>query len=99
MFDPRPEIRTATRARSCIVSGGPGLRRTPASFRSGHGAAALARLDTADPANVLACSFETACDTVRIIRADDHRHSDTAIERARHFFGCDPSALLQKGED
>src|SRR5678816_4691452 len=92
MFEPRPEISTATRLRSGIVGG------APAAVRSGHGAAAPPSLDPADLEHRLAGAFERCADRSGVRPGDDGGHPDPAIEGPRHFLRGDRPARLEHRE-
>src|SRR5947209_4075528 len=98
MFEPRPEIRIATRLRSRMVAGGPILGRVPGPRLAAHGAAPPAFFDPTDFEHFL-FGTEGDDDTVCKLRIDDHRHTNTAIERPGHFLRIDPPAVLKPGED
>src|SRR5438270_12812022 len=100
MLLPRPEIRTATRLGSCIVGGGPVLRRIPGPGVAANGAAAWAAFDPADLKHVFfSGALQLTRDGAGRIRRDDHGHTDAAVERARHLFGRDPAAQLEELEN
>src|SRR5438309_5300561 len=98
MFEPRPEIRIATRLRSRMVAGGPILGRVPGPRLAAHGAAPPAFFDPTDFEHFL---FGTngGDHAVGTLRVHDDSHPDTAIERPSHFLRIDPPAVLKPGED
>src|SRR4051812_21553035 len=95
MFDPRPEIRMATRLRSRMVGGGPILGRAPCASAPADGAAARALFDAPDLEDGFAGAFECCADRVGFASGDDHGHADAAVEGPRHFLGRDAPAALQ----
>src|SRR4051812_37694990 len=92
MFEPRPEISTATRLRSGIVG------RGPAAVRPGHSAPALPRLDSTDASNRFPRALELRGHLIRYRSSDDHDHPDAAIEGAYHLLRFDVAAFLQQLE-
>src|SRR5438552_2537686 len=98
MLLPRPEIRMATRLGSRIMCRGPFSGRVPRSGTPPNGAAPLPRLDTPDFEDGLARTFECIGDGRNLTGADDHRHSNAAVEGARHLFRRDSAALLEERE-
>ena len=99
MFEPRPEIRIATRARSAMVGGGPGFARAPGVGGAADGAAhrALPRfgrcVKTVSPA-----ASSAGVTLRRHRRRDDRDHADAAVEGAGQFARLDRAAGLQEGE-
>src|SRR5688500_3867842 len=99
MLDPRPEMSTATRARSAMVIGGPGVVRAPRAGAAFDRAAARARGDRTDAMHDLTRALEGFGDRVGFALGDDRDHSDAAVESPRHFRGRDVAALLHERED
>src|SRR5437764_13427522 len=100
MFEPRPEIRIATRLRSGMVGGGPILGRVPGTGLAAHGAAARPFLDAADLEHFFFdATLQLADHGLGILRRDDRGHADPAIEGPRHLFRGNSAALLQKTKD
>src|SRR5918993_5207180 len=99
MLDPRPEMSTATRARSAMVIGGPGVGRAPRAGAAFDRAAARASRDRTDAVDGLARALEGFGDRIGLGCRDDRDHSDAAVEGPRHFRGRDVTALLHEGED
>jgi hypothetical protein len=62
-------------------------------------AAALPGFDPADTKDGFPGPFERSGDAIGLGLAQDHGHSDPAVECARHLVGRDSSARLELGED
>src|SRR6185437_15109390 len=99
MLLPRPEIRIATRFGSRIVSRGPVLRGIPRAGLAVDGAAARALFNATDLEDRLLEAENRVSDGLHLAFVGDHRHSDAAVERARHLLRSDSAALLQERED
>ena len=99
MFEPRPEIRIATRRaiRHGALRSRP--RQTPSALRPAHGAATLAGLDSANLRDRLARARQSGGHVLHSIFADNHDHADATVEGAGHFFGRDSPAGLQEREN
>src|SRR4051812_45098999 len=97
MLEPRPESRTPTRTRSAIVDGFPGLPSRPGAARAGDGAALNAGLDHAEGEDVLAGPFQRLRHVADLVRSDDQRHSDAAVEGSGHLPGLDIALRLEEG--
>src|SRR6476661_203985 len=91
MFEPRPEMRTATRLRSGIMRGAPA--------GSADRASAIAGYDLADLEDLLAGTFKTGCHRFSLRRRDDQGHANPAIERACHLIVGEIPAFLKHLED
>src|SRR5689334_10438441 len=98
MFEPRPEIRTATRARSAMMGRGPGVTRAPRIRSAGDGAALLTGFDRADDAGALACFGQCRAHCLRLGRRDDRDHADPAVEGPRELARLDVALCLEEGD-
>src|SRR5690242_14499493 len=98
MFEPRPEIRMATRLRSGMMDRGPVLRGVPVCAAV-YGTTAGAGFDAADRVHCFASAFEETRDFRGIGCVDDGDHADAAVERTRHLLRRNAATVLQKGED
>src|SRR5687768_1187915 len=99
MLDPRPEMSTATRARSAMMIGGPGVVRAPRAGAAFDRAAARARRDRTDAMHGFARALEGFGDRIGLGCRDDRDHSDAAVEGTRHFRGRDVATLLHEREN
>src|SRR5688500_10680001 len=98
MFEPRPEISTATRLRSAMMRGRPAVAGAPAAGRSATRRAAPARFDLADAMHSLSGCLQGFRDLIRIVGSDDRDHADAAVEGPGQFAGLDRAARLEEGE-
>src|SRR5687768_10200253 len=98
MFEPRPEISTATLLRSAMMGGGPVFAGAPSAVRAADGAAGLARLDAADTVRGFACRTELFDHLRGIGVADDGNHADAAVEGPRQLRRFDRAAGLEESE-
>src|SRR3546814_1539948 len=89
MLEPRPEMRTPTRAFSAMMGRGPGGAGAPGFGRPGDGAALLAGFDAADGEDGFAHPVEIGGDGFSLIRSGDQCHADAAVEGARHLAGLE----------
>src|SRR3546814_15286363 len=95
MLEPRPEMRTPTRAFSAMMGRGPGGAGAPGFGRPGDGAALLAGFDAADGEDGFAHPVEIGADGFSLIRSGDQCHADAAAEGARHLAGLALSLPLE----
>ena len=95
MFDPRPEISTATRALA-MVRCAPITHRTPCVASARDGAALCASRDVADAVHSFTCCCQSRNYCVNISFGDDYGHANPAIERPRHFLWLDMALRLQE---
>src|SRR3546814_9583616 len=97
MLEPRPEMRTPTRAFSAMMGRGPGGAGAPGFGRPGDGAALLAGFDAADGEDGFAHPVEIGGDGFSLIRSGDQCHADAAVEGARHPAGLAIALPLEEG--
>src|SRR3546814_14710294 len=88
MLEPRPEMRTPTRAFSAMMGRGPGGAGAPGFGRHGDGAALLAGFDAADGADGFAHHVEIGGDGSRLIRLVSQCLADAAVN-----VDCPPAGL------
>src|SRR5437867_3321211 len=98
MFEPRPEISTATLLHSAMVADRPVFASAPGFGAAHHGAALVAGVDTTDAIDGLAGGLEPLNDVGGIFRSNDRDHADAAIEGARQLARFDRAASLKEGE-
>src|SRR5258708_34106869 len=99
MLLPRPEMRIATQPGLRIVDDGPILGGIPAARLACHRAAARTFLDPADCEYCFAGTFQCLSDRVGLFCTNNHRHSNSAVERPRHFFRRKSTAFLKQREN
>src|SRR5215213_3995494 len=80
MFEPRPEIRTATRLRAISSPG-----EVKVSGIADAGPAGLIGPNRAEPHDRAAHTAQHCGDAIRIFQVYHRNHTDAAIERAQHF--------------
>src|SRR6476659_1133385 len=98
MLEPRPEIKTATRAFSAIVGSRPALAGAPGAGAALDRAAAFAGLDGADVEDRFAGPLECFGDTASITCTDNRDHADPAVEGAGQLGWLDRAARLEECE-
>src|SRR5687768_13145759 len=97
MLEPRPEMRTPTRAFSAMVVRGPGRAGAPALLGPGDGAALLALGDSPDREDNLTGCGQFGGDALGILRRHDRNHADAAVEGPRHLARLDIALRLEEG--
>src|SRR4249919_1073079 len=98
MFEPRPEISTATRDRSAMVAGRPVFGCAPGAGAALYRAALVARLDPADPMDSLPRNLQPFGYLGFILRRDNRHHPNAAVESPRKLSRFDRAAGLEEGE-